>query len=44
MQYETVAEFKKRGGTITVVAPRHAKNAQTPQRIKVPFRIGKLIG
>jgi len=44
MTYETVAEFEKRGGKITVAKPRHAKNAQKAQTIKVPFRIGKLVG
>lgn len=44
MTFETVAEFLKRGGKITVASPRHAKNAQKKQTIKVPFRMGKLIG
>lgn len=43
MTFETVAEFVKRGGKITVAAPRRAKNAQKKQTIKVPFRIGKLV-
>jgi hypothetical protein len=43
MTFETVAEFVKRGGTITVAKPRRAKNAQKKQTIKVPFRIGKLV-
>lgn len=44
MTFETVAEFVKRGGKITVAAPHKALNAQKKQQIKVPFRIGKLIG
>lgn len=43
MTYETVAEFVKRGGTITVAKPRKACQAQKTQTIKVPFRIGKLV-
>jgi hypothetical protein len=42
--FESVAEFLKRGGKITVARPRHAKNAQKKQQIKVPFRLGKLVG
>jgi len=44
MTYETVAEFVKRGGKITVAKPHKAHNAQKNQKIKVPFRIGKLVG
>lgn len=42
--YETVEEFVKRGGTVTVARPHRAYHAQPPQRIKVPFKIGKLVG
>jgi len=42
MKFETVEEFIKRGGKITVVAPHKALNAQKKQTIKVPFRIGRM--
>jgi hypothetical protein len=42
MTFETVAEFVKRGGTITMAKPHKAFNAQKKQTIKVPFRIGRM--
>lgn len=40
-QFETVEEFLARGGKIKTIAAHKAHNAQKPQTIKVPYRIGK---
>jgi len=42
-KFETVAEFLKRGGKVTVAAPRKAYGAQKKAKIKVPSRFMGLV-
>lgn len=43
IKFESVAEFLKRGGKITVVSPRKAHGAQKKVSIKVPGRFAGLV-
>ena len=40
-EHESVEDFIKRGGKIKKVAPHKSYSAPKPQKIKVPFRMGK---
>lgn len=43
VRYESVSEFLKRGGKITVVEPKRARGAQKKPTIKVPSRFAGLV-
>ena len=41
MKNETINEFLKRGGTITMCRDAKAHGAQKAQKIKIPVRMGR---
>ena len=40
-EYESVEDFKKRGGKVKVIPAHKSYSAPKSQKIKVPFRMGK---